>query len=134
VLVVPLKATLCGLPAALSMSMSEPELGDELVGVNVTPIVQEPLGAMPGWPSTHVPPETAKGAAAVKLVRTNDATLLLLFCTVTVIGLLVVLIGVAGKVTLAGSVMVSGFTPVPDKPTDCSVPEPLALLVTFKSP
>ena len=131
---VPLNATLCGLPAALSISTSEPELGEVLLGVKVTPIVQETPGPMPGWPSTHVPPETAKGAAVVKLVSTNDATLAMLFCTVTLIGLLVVLIGVAGKVTLVGNVMVSGFTPVPDRPTDCSVPGPLALLVTFKSP
>ncbi len=132
--VVPLNVTLCGFPVALSSSTSVPELGAVPVGVNVTRIVHEVSGAIPVPPVGHVPPEIANGAAEPALVITRFATLELLFCTVTVIGALVVFCACAGKVRLGVTVIVSGETPVPDKLTVCTVFGPFALLVTVNSP
>ena len=91
VVVVPLNATLCGFPVALSASVSVPELGAVPVGVKVTKIVQELSGEIPLPPMAQVPPAaTAKGPETVALLKIQFATLLSLFVTVTVMGLLVV--------------------------------------------
>jgi hypothetical protein len=132
--VVPLRVTVCGFPVALSSNTSVPELGAVPVGLNVTRIVHEVSGAIPVPPVAQVPPATANGPVVVALVKTAFAALVLLFSTVTVIGALVVPCACAGKVTLAGNVIVSGCTPVPDKLTVCTVFGPFALLVTVNSP
>src|ERR1700723_3048812 len=135
VAVVPLNATVCGLPLALSSNTSVPLLGAVPVGVNVTNTVQAFPGEMPAPPSIQVPPAaTAKGPVIVKPDRTAFATLLMLFVSVTVTGPLVVFCVVAGKDTLDGSRIVSGVTPVPDKLTVCTVFGPFASLVTVSVP
>ena len=134
VAVVPLNVTVCGFPVALSSNTSVPLLGAVPVGVNVTSTVQ----ALPGVtlvPPVQVPPAAiANGPVVAKLVTTAFATLLTLFVSVTVTAPLVVFCGVAGKDTLEGRRTVKGVTPVPDKPTVCTVLGPLASLVTVKVP
>lgn len=128
--VVPLNATLCGFPVALSASVKVPELGAVPVGVKVTRIVHELSGGIPLPPMAQVPPAaTANGPVIVALLKIQFAALLSLFVTVTVIGLLVVFCACAGKVRLGVMVMVSGFTPVPERLTVCTVSGPAALLV-----
>jgi hypothetical protein len=135
VVVVPLNATACGFPVALSASVSVPELGAVPVGVKVTRIVQELSGEIPLPPMAQVPPPAiANGPVIVALLKIQFATLEALFVTVTVMGLLVVFWACAGKVRLGVMVMVSGFTPVPDRLTVCTVFGPLALLVTVNVP
>jgi hypothetical protein len=136
VVVVPLNATLCGLPVALSASVSVPELGAVPVGVKVTRMVQELSGEIPFPPIAQVPPAaTANGPVVVALLKIQFATLLSLFVTVTVMGLLVVFCACAGNVKLGGAmVMVSGFTPVPERLTVCTVSGPAASLVIVSNP
>jgi hypothetical protein len=99
--VVPLSETVCGLPVALSLSVNVPLLGEVPVGVNVTLTAHDWPGASKS--TGQVPPLTTKGPLAVMLENSTLAVLLVLVLfTVTVIGLLVVLIGVAGKVRVCG--------------------------------
>jgi len=103
--VVPLKATNCGLPVALSVIDRFPLLGAVPVGVNVTVIVHEAFCAMPGPVVEQVPPETAKGPVVEILEKVMFVAKLLVFFTDTVIGALVVFTICAGNVTLGGVVV-----------------------------
>ena len=100
--VVPLKATNCGLPVALSVIDKFPLLGAVPVGVNVTVIVQVAFCAMPAPVVEQVPPETAKGPVVEILEKVMFVAMLLVFFTVTVIGALVVFSICAGNVRLVG--------------------------------
>jgi hypothetical protein len=108
-LVVPLNVTLCGLLAALSVIVKVPLLGAVPVGVNVTAIVQLDPAAS-GVPSTEqVPPETANGPSPVEiLVNVMVCDAVLVFFTVTDIGLLDVFCSVAGKFKVAGVTVTVG--------------------------
>jgi len=119
---------------ALSSITKVPELGAVPVGVNVTRIVHELSGVMPAPPKVQLPPATANGPVVVAVLSTAFTTLVALLVTVTIIGALVVPCACAGNATLAGNVIVSGCTPVPDKLTVCTVFGPFALLVTVNSP
>lgn len=133
--VVPLSATLCGFPVALSRIVSVPELGAVPVGVKLTRIVHELSGVIPAPPKKQVPPgEIANGPLVDALAITAFAALVGLFVTVTARGCPVVLMACAGNVMLAGSEIVSGETPVPDKVTVCTVFGPSASLVTVNVP
>jgi hypothetical protein len=107
--VVPLSVTLCGLLAALSVIVKVPLLGAVPVGVNVTAIVQLDPAAS-GEPSTEqVPPETANGPSPVEiLVNVMVCDAVLVFFTVTDIGLLDVFCSVAGKFKVAGVTVTVG--------------------------
>jgi len=103
--VVPLNATNCGLPVALSVIDRFPLLGAVPVGVNVTVIVQVAFCAMPAPEVEQVPPETANGPVVEILEKVMFVAKLLVFFTDTVIGALVVFTICAGNVTLGGVVV-----------------------------
>ena len=132
--VVPLNATNCGLPVALSVIDKFPLLAAVPVGVNVTVIVHVAFCAMPAPLVEQVPPETAKGPVVEILEKVMFVAKLLVFFTVTVIGALVVFSICAGNVRLGGVVVseIVCTNVVPLNGTSCGLP--VALSVTDKFP
>jgi hypothetical protein len=123
--VVPFNGTLCGLFAALSEIVSVPLLGSVPEGVNVTAMVHEAPGANGEASVEQVPPETANGppSPAEMLVNEMVPPPVLVFFTVTDIGLLVVFCAVAGKVKLPGVICteITGISVVPFNVTLCGL-------------
>ena len=104
---VPLSATGCGLPAALSVNDRLPDAAPVAVGVNVTATVQVPAAAT-GVEVEQVVPEVAmaKGAAAVIALRVRLRLPVLV--RVTLWELLVVASNWAAKVSVDGDKLTWG--------------------------
>ena len=131
--VVPFNGTLCGLFGALSEIVSVPLLGSVPEGVNVTAIVQLAPAANGGASVEQVPPETANGppSPAEMLVNETVPPPVLVFFTVTDIGLLVVFCAVAGNVKLPGVICtaITGINVVPFSVTLCGLFGALSVIV-----
>ena len=119
---VPLSETICGLPAASSATLSVPVRVPPAVGVNVTLIVQFA-------PAARLVPQllvSAKSPLAVMLEMFRPA--FPEFVSVTCCAALVVPGGKLPNVRLDGERAATGAaeTPVPDRATDCGLPEALS--------
>jgi hypothetical protein len=133
---VPLSATVCGLPVALSAMLSVATNSPVDVGVNVTPIVQLALAAkVPVGLHALVPLASAKLLLLVpvieKLVKVTGPVPVLV--TVTFCAGLVEFIGCEANVRLLGAtvtVAVACLAPVPVKATVCGLP--VTLSATFR--
>ena len=132
--VVPFNVTLCGLFGALSAIESVPLLGAVPVGVNVTAIVQLAPAASGEASVEQVPPETANGPSPVEIfVNVIVPPPVLVFFTVTDIGLLVVFCSVAGNVKVPGVTVteIVCTVVVPLKVTNCGLPVALSVIDKF---
>jgi hypothetical protein len=133
---VPLSATVCGLPVAVSAMLSVATSSPMAVGVNVTPIVQLALAAkVPVGLHAFVPLASAKLLLLVpvieKLVKVTGPVPVLV--TVTFCAGLVEFTGWEANVRLLGvtvTVPVAGPAPVPVKATVCGLP--VTLSATFR--
>src|SRR5271155_4711338 len=133
---VPLNATICGLPVALSAIFSVAVRAPFACGANSTLIVQlAPAASVPV--ALHPAPDEGSGTAkspafaplTVKLVKFTGPVLV--FITVTLIAALVVVSACDPNAKLLGvtvTVAVPGV-PVPVKVTVCGVPVPVGLNV-----
>lgn len=130
---VPLSATVCGLPGALSAMLSVATSSPVAVGVNVTPIVQAALAAkVPVGLHAFVPLASAKlllpEPVIEKLVNVMGPVPVLV--TVTLCGALVEFTNWEAKVKLLGvTVTVAGPFTVPFKATVCGLPVALSAML-----
>lgn len=131
---VPLSATVCGLPVALSAMLSVATSSPVAVGVNVTPIVQlVPAAKVPVGLHAFAPLASAKLLLLVpvieKLVKVTGPVPVLV--TVTFCAALVEFTGCDANVKLLGvTVTVASPAPVPVKATVCGLP--VTLSATFR--
>src|SRR5271167_1081524 len=133
---VPLNATVCGLPVALSAMFNVAVRAPFAPGVNSTLIVQlAPAASVPV--ALHIPPELGSGtekssASSPPIVNPLKLTVaVLVFFTVTLSGALVVVSACEPNARLLGvtvTVAVPGV-PVPVKVTVCGLPVALSVNV-----
>jgi hypothetical protein len=121
---VPASDTLCGLPEALSVTVTEPVRVPTAVGVKVTLIVQRA-------PAPSVVPQVFVWAKLPVLVIAEIASgALPVFESVVVWARLVVPTNWPPNARLAGESIAIGAVPVPVSETVCGLPEALSVTVT----
>lgn len=130
---VPLKATLCGLPLALSVNERLPDAAPPAVGVKVTATVHVAAAAT-GVDVAHVVPEVAIAKGVVAVIAVNVRLALPVFFRVTVSEGLVVPTDSEGKGDGVDK-LTEGPVPVPDRVTVWVLPAtPVALSVMVNVP
>lgn len=122
----PVRATVCGLPGALSATLSEADAAEVAAGEKVTEIVQLP-------PAATVAPQLLVsanwvGLVPVKLMPVMLSAPLPLLLSVTAVAELVVPTGTLPKLTLLGLKPTPATVAVPDSATVWGLP--LALSAT----
>jgi hypothetical protein len=123
---VPLSATLCGLPPALSLNDSLPEAEPPVVGEKLTATVHVEL-AVTGFEVEHVVPELATANGPLALIAVNVKLALPMLVTITVCVALVVPDICAANVREETDKLTTGPVPVPVKVTACGLPAALSV-------
>jgi hypothetical protein len=123
---VPLSATLCGLPEALSAKESEALRAPVALGVKVTLTVQVLLGVTVALVQVSVLLAKSPGLVPVRVTLVMVRLAVPLLVTVTDCAALVALISWLPKLTLVGEKLIPGAVPVPLKPSVCGLSEALS--------
>jgi hypothetical protein len=125
---VPLRLTVCGLPAALSVIVTSPVLGPSAVGVNRTLMVQlEPAARVA--PQVVVREKSLALAPVITMLEMVK-TALPMFLTVTELAALVVPTRRLAKAIDVRERLTAGATPVPVRATVCGLPAALSFTVS----